>query len=123
MKAVTRGILWGLCTSLLALMGCGGRRPPGKVAPPTVVYAPSPAATWPWPRAEVEKPHRGVTHWTHRPQPDGTVMDLFEFDFRSDPRMRLELYDQDEDDVKPFDDLADYWPHGVAWAAYHLNHI
>jgi hypothetical protein len=50
------------------------------------------------------------------------VLDLLEFDFAKNPRLRLELYDQDEDDQTPYDGLADYWPRGVAWAARHLNH-
>jgi hypothetical protein len=117
-------LVW-MIAAIPSLCGCtdkaGGPTPvTTRVAAPIL---PSPAATWPWPRTEVERPCKGVTHWVDRSPADGTVLDLFEFDFRKNPNLRLELYDQDEDDQSPYDDVADYWPHSVAWATYHLNHI
>jgi hypothetical protein len=48
-------------------------------------------------------------------------MELFEFDFAANPRLHLELYDQDEDDANPHDDSADYFPRSVAQVTRHLN--
>jgi hypothetical protein len=49
------------------------------------------------------------------------TVDLFDFDFGANPRLRLELYDQDEDDIKPFDNRVEYWSTGVGQATHHLN--
>ncbi|HEY3416699.1 MAG TPA: phosphodiester glycosidase family protein [Armatimonadota bacterium] len=81
---------------------------------------PAALARWPWPRAAMDQPHPGVTHWLDR-SADGTVVELFDFDFRANPRLRLELYDQDEDDRVPFDDKAEFWRQGVGQATRHLN--
>ena len=86
-------------------------------APPV----PSPLAVWPWPRAALDTPHLGVTHWLDTSSPDGTMLDFFDFDFGQNSHLRFEIYDQDEDDAHPFDDYADCWPHGVGWAVAHLN--
>ena len=93
--------------------------------PPALVLlsppVPSPLAVWPWPRALRESPHFGVTHWLDTSSPDGASLDFFDFDLKANPRLRFEIYDQDEDDAHPFDDRADCWPHGVGWAMHHLN--
>ncbi len=93
------------------------RSAPLPPAPPV----PSPLAVWPWPRAAVDNPHSGVTHWLDTSSPDGTMLDFFDFDLGRNPHLRFEIYDQDEDDAHPFDDFADCWPHGVGWAVQHLN--
>jgi hypothetical protein len=49
------------------------------------------------------------------------VLDFFDFDLGTNPHLRFEIYDQDEDDDHPFDDTADCWPQGVGWAVQHLN--
>jgi hypothetical protein len=85
--------------------------------------APAQLAHWPWPHAKIDHPHPGVTHWIDRSSSDGTAVELFDFDFRANPHLRLELYDQDEDDKTPFDDKCEFWPQGVAQAAQHLNKI
>ena len=82
---------------------------------------PSPLAAWPWPHAVQDTPHFGVTHWLDTSSPDGTVLDFFDFNLAQNPHLRFEIYDQDQDDAHPFDDLADCWPHGVGWAVSHLN--
>jgi len=82
---------------------------------------PSPSATWPWPNAEKSELRAGVTRWYDRSPADGTTLELFQFDFAANPRLRFELYDQDEDDAVPFDNLADYFPFGVGHAVRHLN--
>ncbi|MHB9132659.1 MAG: phosphodiester glycosidase family protein [Armatimonadota bacterium] len=84
---------------------------------------PAPQARWPWPQAVQDNPHPGVIHWLDRSAPDGTVVELFDFDFHANPSLRLEMYDLDEDDRVPFDDKADYWPQGVGQVTRHLNAI
>lgn len=84
---------------------------------------PAPMARWPWPHAKTDNPHPGVTHWIDRSSSDGTVLELFDFDFRKNPHLRLELYDQDEDDRVPFDDRAEFHARAVGQATSHLNRI
>ena len=67
-------------------------------------------------------PHPGVTHWLDQSSPNGTACELFDFDFAANPHLRLELYDQDEDDDAPFDNNTRYWALGVGQATAHLNH-
>jgi hypothetical protein len=98
------------------------RRAPG--APPVPrprLDAPAELAVWPWPHAMRETPHPGVTHWLDRSSADGTVVELFDFDFLANRRLRLGLYDQDEDDAVPFDNNADTWALGVGQATRRLN--
>lgn len=83
--------------------------------------APAQRACWPWKQATSETPHPGVTHWVDRSSTDGTVLHLYDFDFAANPRLRLELYDQDEDDAVPFDGKAAFWATGVGQATRHLN--
>jgi hypothetical protein len=108
---------------LAAFSGCRGNQhatptPPRKRS--AVPVLPAPSARWPWPNAATERLHPGITHVTAHAE-DGTALDLFIFDFAANPRLRLELYDQDEDDAGPFDDRVDHSPRGVGWAAAHLN--
>jgi hypothetical protein len=49
------------------------------------------------------------------------MLDLLRFDFQANPGLRFEIYDQDEDDAKPFDNSADYYGLGVGGAVKHLN--
>src|ERR1051326_6044617 len=85
------------------------------------IGAPAMLATWPWPSARREQTHPGATHWLDRSSADGTVLDLFEFDFRRNPQLALLLFDQDQDDARPFDDRAAFWERGVAPVAKMLN--
>src|ERR1051326_87303 len=78
-------------------------------------------ATWPWPNALREITHPGVTHWLDRSSPDGTVLDLFEFDFGRNPGLELLLFDQDQDDEHPFDNQAAFWKRDVATITLQLN--
>src|SRR5437763_4034906 len=95
------------------LPGCASTRATSSIVPKQAVEIPSPLATWPWPRAARDTPDAGVTHWLDRSSQDGTVLDLLQFDFTANPRLRLELYDQDEDDPVPFDNSVDYWARGI----------
>ena len=117
-------ILIGLLAAAFLAVGIGilvwQRRVPPAPLPPAPPI-PSPLAVWPWPYAAVDTPHLGVTHWLDTSSPDGSVLDFFDFDLRKNPHLRFEIYDQDEDDAHPFDDVADCWPHGVGWAVQHLN--
>jgi hypothetical protein len=65
--------------------------------------------------------HPGVTHWLDRSSRDGTVLDLFEFDFRRNPHLEFSLFDQDQDDEHPFDNQAAFWERGVAAITKKLN--
>jgi hypothetical protein len=84
---------------------------------------PAPMARWPWPHAKKDNPHPGVTHYIDRSSPDGTVLELLDFDFNQNPNLRLELYDQDEDDLAPFDNKAEFKKRGVAQVTHHLNKV
>jgi hypothetical protein len=70
-------------------------------------------ARWPWPKAKEMTLRSGVIQW-RATQSDGTTLDLLEFDFKANPKLRLEIFDQDEDDAQPFDNRVQYWPHGAA---------
>lgn len=82
--------------------------------------APSALAAWPLPGARRETLRQGVTH-TFAQGEDGTVVDFFDFDFGANPRLRWEIFDQDEDDAKPFDNRVLYWERNVARATKQLN--
>ncbi len=117
-------LLLGIC---LLLTGCAPHTPSVPPPAPAAViryvapYPAAPQARWPWTSAAVDRPHLGVMHWRDKSSPDGTVCELFQFDFAANPKLRLELYDQDEDDAHPFDDQVVFWPRGVGEATRHLN--
>lgn len=81
---------------------------------------PSKMAVWPLPGAKTESLQRGVTHTLAR-DADGTQIDFFDFDFAQNPKLRWEIFDQDEDDATPFDNRVLYWDRNVARAAKELN--
>jgi hypothetical protein len=93
----------------------------GSVLTREPIDAPSKLATWPWPNAVRETIDAGVTHWLDRSSPDGTVLDLFEFDFRRNPHLEFSLFDQDQDDEHPFDNQAAFWERGVVAITKKLN--
>ena len=111
----------GLAAVLLGLSVFVRRPQPVPLPSPPQPPVPSPLAVWPWPRAAIDTPHPGVTHWLDTASPDGTMLDFFDFDLRKNPHLRFEIYDQDEDDARPFDDFADCWPRSVGWVTRHLN--
>ena len=88
--------------------------------PPPAPATHAPLTTWPWPGARPEALGKGTTRWESRAQ-DGTELQLIEFDFGTNPRLRFELYDQDEDDAVPFDNQTDYYPRGVGGVTKSLN--
>lgn len=81
---------------------------------------PSQLTTWPWPNAKKQNSHNGVSTWT-KTAPDGTLLTLNEFDFGDNKNLRLELFDQDEDDKKPWDNRVKYWPRAVGQITKQLN--
>ena len=62
----------------------------------------------------------GVRHW-RTTATDGTSVELICFDFAQNPALKFELYDQDEDDAKPLDNVVDYSPLGAGGATRKLN--
>ncbi|HEX9998291.1 MAG TPA: hypothetical protein VGB45_14220 [Abditibacterium sp.] len=80
----------------------------------------SPDAKWPLNGAKTTVLRRGVTH-TFSQAPDGTQIDFIDFDFGQNPRLRFEIFDQDEDDAKPFDNKVNYWNRNVARVTKELN--
>jgi hypothetical protein len=81
---------------------------------------PAALSTWPWPGSPGAEIRPGITHWNARAD-DGTVVDLLQFDFVANPELRLELYDQDEDDDRPFDNEVDFFARGVGQITRHLT--
>lgn len=81
---------------------------------------PSQLTLWPWPNAEKSAPHKGVAAWT-KTAPDGTLLRLVQFDFTLNPNLQFEIFDQDEDDEKPWDNNVEYWPRGVGQITKKLN--
>ncbi len=82
--------------------------------------SPAPDATWPWKGAKTKLLAKGVTQ-TSKITSDGTLLDLWEFDFAANPRLRWEIFDQDEDDEHPFDNHVLYWNRNVARATKELE--
>lgn len=94
---------------------------PLPIRPGLAADAPATLTGTPWPEETEDAPHPGVTRWRSRPDGDGTLAELVCFDFAVNPGLRLEIYDQDEDDAKPFDNSVRFWDRGVMDAADHLN--
>jgi len=82
--------------------------------------APSADATWPWSGASTDQPIAGVTHW-HKTTSDGTSLDFVRFDFVANPKLRFEMYDQDQDGPMPWSNKVKFYDLGVAQAAAHLD--
>jgi hypothetical protein len=87
------------------------------------LIVPSQNTTWPWKNARRETLRRGVTHWTSQLD-DGTTLDLLEFDWKTNPRLRLGLWDADlessPDQSKPRNRFG-YWQNGFASQAARMN--
>ena len=86
------------------LLGCG-KPVPALVEPSLVEPPPHELASWPWSHEVLEDVARGA-HLNRTTGADGTACELFEFDLGVNPRFSLVLYDQDQDDEKPFDNAA-----------------
>ena len=61
---------------------------PLSVALPKPDNLPSSLAVWPWPLAEKNVPFAGVTHWHEHSSKDGTLLDLWEFNFKTNSHRR-----------------------------------
>jgi len=109
-----------LAATVLTWLATHPRASAPKKAKP-VKPAPAAEATWPWPKVAMSHPYKGVTRWLDDATEDGTSLELFRFDFKENPKLRFELYDQDEDDALPFDNYADYYNQGVGQVVKHLT--
>lgn len=76
--------------------------------------------SWPWLGAKTTELAKGFKHWNAKGS-DGCSLDLLEFDFKQNPNLRFSIYDQDQDDAKPFDNRVDYFPRGVGQVVGHLS--
>ena len=92
---------------------------PRPTGPATYMVA-APDAVWPWSGAKTKTLAPGVTQ-TSKVSSDGTMLDLFDFDFGANPRLRWEIFDQDEDDAKPLDNHVSYWARNVAQMTRQLD--
>ncbi|BCM90293.1 hypothetical protein IAD21_02144 [Abditibacteriota bacterium] len=88
------------------------------VANAAILAPPSTLAKWPLTGATTQSGSRGVTHLSTR-DADGTDIDVIEFDFKANPKLKLELFDQDSDDKAPFDNSARYWGRNAAYVLAH----
>lgn len=86
----------------------------------TDVTKPAALAHWPWKTVKQEITHKGVTRY-ETSSSDGTTAILFDFDFKTNPNLRFEIFDQDKDDDRPYDNQVFYWERGVGEAARQLN--
>lgn len=119
--ALRRSGVYGGLAVLAVCAGAWWQQQSARRAASAAVAPPAALATWPWHHAARESLHRGVAHWLDRSSPDGTTVELFDFDFAVNPNLRLELYDQDEDDPRPFDNEVAYWPRGAGQVTQRLN--
>jgi hypothetical protein len=96
----------------------------GAQSPKQDVAWESPAAdrTWPWQGVVVDRPRPGVTHW-RKTATDGTGLELIRFDFSANPRLRFEMYDQDQDAPQPWTNRVRFFGLGVTQATAHLDAI
>ena len=85
--------------------------------------APAQNTRWPWPGAKRETLRAGVAHWSSVTD-DGTTLDLLEFDFHANPRLKFGLWDSDlnssPDITKPLNRFP-YWRNGIATQAAAMN--
>lgn len=105
---------------LILCCGCIAKRAPRWTFVLHSGSSPDPGVSWPWKGAVESHPFKGVSRWTASTN-DYTSLELFRFDFSANPRLRFGMYDQDEDDAKPFDDQVDFYPYGIGWVTQHLN--
>ena len=84
------------------------------------ITKPAPLASWPWKNVKKDASQRGVTRFETASN-DGTTAILFSFDFKTNPNLRWEIIDQDEDDKVPGDNKINYWMRGVGGATRDLN--
>jgi len=97
--------LWGL--SRLYFPGATVSLPPeDQVRVPVNVR--SPLASWPWSAAVSQELAGGCTLLTVTDAHDGTQARLFTCDYRTNPKLRWELYDRDEDDAHPRNNASEF---------------
>jgi len=116
MSEKTTFLLLGGVLSVLVLAVWKMRAPAAAnaatLAPPSVL------AHWPLVGASTNDGPRGARYFGAR-DADGTDVSVAEFDFVANPKLRLELFDQDSDDKTPFDNHARYWGRNAAYILAH----
>ncbi len=121
---MTRQSKFVLCSLLMVTAGAAYAAKNRFLGSVPVTSAPYSAlsgdAVWPWPGAQTKTIALGVTQTT-KITSDGTALDLFDFDFGANPRLRWEIFDQDEDDDTPLDNKVSYWKRNVARATKELD--
>jgi hypothetical protein len=111
--------LFVLCLTVGLWFWQQGKNPFG--APPDTSYTNiSPDAKWPWVGATTKTVALGVTQTTTKTA-DGTTLDFIDFDFGKNPKLRFEIFDQDEDDEKPLDNRVTLDKRGVIEVARKLE--
>jgi len=109
-----------LIVGALGLMGLAVWKMRAPLAANAAVLAPpSVLAHWPLAGASASNGPRGVRYFGAR-DADGTDVDVLEFDFAANPKLSLELFDQDSDDKTPFDNHARYWGRNAAYVLTRL---
>ncbi len=81
---------------------------------------PSADAKWPWDGAKTKTVAIGVKQTT-KTAADGTTLDLLEFDFGANPKLRFEIADQDEDDKTPLDNRVLWDKRGAVEVARNID--
>lgn len=61
-----------------------------------------------------------MTRWASDQTSDSSILELFRFDFKTNPRLRLTMVDQDSDDQIPYDNRTDYFDTNAATVARRL---
>lgn len=110
----SRTLHFGACLVWVSLAAGCGHAPPSKASAKAMAPVANPDATWPWPSSKLEHLRSGVTRRVHPNPTDGSRIELIEFDFRANPKLRFEIYDQDHHDALPYDDRADFFDQNVA---------
>ena len=88
--------------------------------PRPALSALSPDAVWPWPNSQTREITNGISQ-TRATGKDGSRLEFYRFDFAKNPRLRFEIYDQDENDAKPLDNRTLFWEKNVGEAVSQLE--
>lgn len=98
--------------------GCVSAPAPRRIAAfPT---EPSRWATWPWPNAEKMDAYKGITRY-RTVTDDGTELELFQVDFKINPKLRFRMYDQGRSGEEGDGSRVDYYDKGVGQVVRELG--
>lgn len=104
--------LGSLCAILLSGFIAGCQNDPTPLAKVRTAPAVNPDAVSPWKSVQKRTVATGVTFEVATGS-DNSSLNLLTFDFQANPHLRFGIYDQDQDDERPFDNQSDYFPNGV----------